>query len=44
MLYILKIPPQFNYFCVVVVKTDRRKKMLDSWDEIIEDEDEVFED
>ena len=29
---------------VVIVKTDRKNRMLESWDEIIEDEDEVLED
>ena len=28
---------------VMMVKTDRKQRMLDSWDEIIEDEDEVTE-
>ena len=49
----IKCYPQFNCFvllllfpCFVVwlrlmVKTDRKQRMLDSWDEIIEDEDEV---
>ena len=28
---------------VMMVKTDRKNRMLESWDEIIEDEDEVTE-
>ena len=41
MLYIFKIPISKLCVFVVVGKTDRKKRMLDSWDEIIEDEDEV---
>ena len=48
--------PKIQLFCIVIVvvvvvlwschdmKTDRKNRMLESWDEIIEDEDEVTED